>query len=182
MRELIFVAATASDGGHGSLSDACVEGTANVVNLRGHVTGKAVTVLNASAVFGDGVRQYAPRDDDLMKATTALRGLVVVGSAMALVSLTVRLVDLFLTEFVGRKKLENARRDLCTASLLVVDWLLESLGSRFQDEAGHLGIIFTVLKDCWNAADGLEQYVLHSYVPRVNRAKDLDTIVSNVNP
>ncbi len=104
----------------------------------------------------------------------------VAGSVVSLLALSAKAVQLLVTEKEGREKLQKARENLHSVSVILYECFVEILKTDFQDEV-LIGLVFAEIDKCWEAAVEVEQYVLKNWAVRVWHADDVEMIKGNVD-
>lgn len=110
-----------------------------------------------------------------------LVGLAVVGCALSPVAMSARAVNLISLQKMRRVELVRAADDLREASLLLVRWLLNDLGSGFIDEFNIFDALIDVLEECVLTAERLEAHLVGRRVARAGSAEDVGIIVARAN-
>ncbi len=97
----------------------------------------------------------------------------------SMISLSAKAAHLLATERDGREKLEKAQRTMHDASHSLCEWLVQILGTGFQDDE-LIALVFEVMEECWDAAARVEEYVLLNWASRVWKADEVKDIEANV--
>lgn len=155
--------------------------TAGFASMLWERTGSVAEISLWSAAFGQGLGGVVRNAEELEELAKPLGGLTVLGCAFSLVALSARMVKLMAIEREGRQSLAKAQDDLREASLSLVKWLFNIVGSGYEDDDKLVRGVFDVLVESWESIEKLEQYLLRCWAVRAWNAEEVGLIVAKAD-